>query len=129
MEKDWREKVSFLDRWIYSQNRQIISEKLAVVFAKCYPLRQFLFGGWGPLLKVIVQRKLRQGKVELIDTVSITDVTLGNMVSQKFISGSCSTIKGTVSPDIRLYFRFWKIKSVLSAGPLTVFTFLCFVVP
>jgi hypothetical protein len=30
-------------------------------------------------------------------------------------------VKGTVSPDIGLYFRFWKIKSVLPAGLLIVF--------
>jgi hypothetical protein len=32
-------------------------------------------------------------------------------------------IKGRVSPDIELYFRFWKIKLVISAGPLMVFAF------
>jgi hypothetical protein len=37
--------------------------------------------------------------------------------------------KGTVSPDIGLHFWFWKIKLVLSAGPLVVFTFFYFVVP
>jgi hypothetical protein len=31
--------------------------------------------------------------------------------------------KGTVSSDIVLHFRFWKIKLVLSAGPLVVLTF------
>jgi hypothetical protein len=31
--------------------------------------------------------------------------------------------KGTVSPDIRLYFRVWKIKSVLYIGPLMIFTY------
>jgi hypothetical protein len=32
-----------------------------------------------------------------------------------------SAFKGTVSPDIGLYFRFWKIILVLSAGTLMVF--------
>jgi hypothetical protein len=43
-------------------------------------------------------------------------------------SGS-APLKGTVSPDIGIYFRFWEIKSVLSAGPLLVFTIFYFVVP
>jgi hypothetical protein len=38
-------------------------------------------------------------------------------------------LKGTVSPDIELHFSFWKIKLVLSAGPLMVLTFFFFVVP
>jgi hypothetical protein len=38
-----------------------------------------------------------------------------------------NTVKGTVSPDVRLYFRFWQIKLVLSAGPLVVFTLFSFV--
>jgi hypothetical protein len=37
--------------------------------------------------------------------------------------------KGAVSPDIGFSFRFWKIKLVLSAGPLMVFTFFYFVGP
>jgi hypothetical protein len=37
--------------------------------------------------------------------------------------------KGTVSPDIELYFRYLKIKSVLSAVPFIVFTLFYFVVP
>jgi hypothetical protein len=37
-------------------------------------------------------------------------------------------LKGTVSPDITFYFRFCKIKSVLSVRPLRVFKFLNFVV-
>ncbi len=35
-------------------------------------------------------------------------------------------LKGTVSPDIGFYFRFWKFKLVLSEGPLMVFTFFLF---
>jgi hypothetical protein len=38
-------------------------------------------------------------------------------------------LKGTVSTDIGLHFSFWKIKLVLSAGPLMVLTFFYFVVP
>jgi hypothetical protein len=38
-------------------------------------------------------------------------------------------INGTVSPDIGLHFSFWKIKLVLSAGPLMVLTFFYFAVP
>jgi hypothetical protein len=38
-------------------------------------------------------------------------------------------LKGTVSPDIGLYFRFSKIKSELSTGPLIDFTLIYFVVP
>jgi hypothetical protein len=38
------------------------------------------------------------------------------------------TLKGTVSPDITFYFRFCKIKSVLSVRPLRVFKFFYFVV-
>jgi hypothetical protein len=37
--------------------------------------------------------------------------------------------KGTVSPDIGLHFSFWKIKLVLSAGPLLILKFFYFVVP
>jgi hypothetical protein len=37
-------------------------------------------------------------------------------------------VKGTVSPDITFYFRFCKIKSVLSVRPLRVFKFFYFVV-
>jgi hypothetical protein len=37
-------------------------------------------------------------------------------------------IKGTVSSDIGLYFRFRKIKLVLSARPLMIVTFFYFVV-
>jgi hypothetical protein len=37
-------------------------------------------------------------------------------------------LKGTVSPDITFYFRFCKIKSVLSVRPLRVFKFFYFVV-
>jgi hypothetical protein len=37
-------------------------------------------------------------------------------------------IKGTVSPDITFYFRFCKIKSVLSVRPLRVLKFFYFVV-
>ncbi len=33
-------------------------------------------------------------------------------------------LKGKVSPDNGLYFRFWEIKSLLSAGPLMVLHFL-----
>ncbi len=40
-----------------------------------------------------------------------------------------SVVKGTVSPDIGLHFRFWKIKLVLSIGLLNVLTFSYFVVP
>jgi hypothetical protein len=40
-----------------------------------------------------------------------------------------SPLKGTVSPDIGLHFSFWKIKLVLSAGPLMVLTLVYFVVP
>ncbi len=36
-------------------------------------------------------------------------------------------LKGTVSPNIGLNFRVWKIKSVLSVRPLMVFTFFYFV--
>jgi hypothetical protein len=36
--------------------------------------------------------------------------------------------KGTVSPDIGLHFRFWKIQLILSAGPLMVLKFSYFVV-
>jgi hypothetical protein len=39
------------------------------------------------------------------------------------------SLKGTVSPEIGLHFRFWKIKVVLSAGLLMVLTFFYFVVP
>jgi hypothetical protein len=38
-------------------------------------------------------------------------------------------LKGTVSPGIGFYLRFWKFKLVLSAGPLMVFTFFYFIVP
>jgi hypothetical protein len=38
-------------------------------------------------------------------------------------------IKGTVLPDIGLYFRFWKITLVFSAGPLMVLYFFYFVFP
>ncbi len=34
-------------------------------------------------------------------------------------------LKGTVSPDIGLYFRFWK-KIELPAGPLVVITFFAY---
>ncbi len=37
-------------------------------------------------------------------------------------------VKGTVSPDIAFYFRFCKIKSVLSVRPLVVFNFYYFLV-
>ncbi len=37
-------------------------------------------------------------------------------------------LKGTVSADIELHFRFWNIKLVLSAGPLMVLTFFYLVV-
>jgi hypothetical protein len=40
-----------------------------------------------------------------------------------------SSFKGTVSPDNRLYFRFWDIKLVIFAGPFMVFTFFYFIVP
>jgi hypothetical protein len=46
---------------------------------------------------------------------------------EKNIGGNL--LKGTVSPDIGLYFRFLEIKSVLSAVPLIVFTLFYFVVP
>jgi hypothetical protein len=45
------------------------------------------------------------------------------------MGGQNSPFKGTVSPDIGLYFRYLKIKSVLSAVPLIVFTLFYFVVP
>jgi hypothetical protein len=38
-------------------------------------------------------------------------------------------LKGTVSTDIGSHFPFWKIKLVLSAGPLMVLTFSSFAVP
>ena len=38
-------------------------------------------------------------------------------------------LKGTVSPDIGLYFRYLTIKSVLSAVPLIVFKLFYFEVP
>ncbi len=38
-------------------------------------------------------------------------------------------LKGTVSPEIGLYFRYLEIKSVLSAESLTVFTLFYFLVP
>jgi hypothetical protein len=38
-------------------------------------------------------------------------------------------LKETVSPDIGLHFIFWKIRLVLSAGPLMVFTFFYCLVP
>jgi hypothetical protein len=37
--------------------------------------------------------------------------------------------KGTVSPNVGLHFRFWKIKLVLSSRLLMVLTFFFFVVP
>jgi hypothetical protein len=37
--------------------------------------------------------------------------------------GGMKVLKGTVSRDIDGYFRVYKIKLVLSAGPLMVFTF------
>jgi hypothetical protein len=37
-------------------------------------------------------------------------------------------LKGTVSPDITFYFRFCKIKSVLSVRPLRALNFSYFVV-
>jgi hypothetical protein len=46
--------------------------------------------------------------------------------------GDCSIsvfIKETVSPGRGVQFRFGEIKSVLSAGPLSVITFFYFVVP
>jgi hypothetical protein len=39
------------------------------------------------------------------------------------------SFKKTASPDIGLQFSLWKIKLVLSAGPLMVLTFFYFVVP
>jgi hypothetical protein len=38
-------------------------------------------------------------------------------------------LKGTVLPDIGFYFDIYKSKSVLSVGPLLIFTFSYFVVP
>jgi hypothetical protein len=37
-------------------------------------------------------------------------------------------VKGTVPPDIAFYFRFCKIKSILSVRPLMVFNFCYFLV-
>ncbi len=45
-----------------------------------------------------------------------------------FANTSETELKGTVSPDITFYFRFCKIKSVLSVRPLRVFKFFYFVV-
>jgi hypothetical protein len=39
------------------------------------------------------------------------------------------TFKRTVSSDIGLHYRFWKIKLVLSAGPLMILSFFNFVIP
>jgi hypothetical protein len=48
----------------------------------------------------------------------------------KFLkSPQITQVKGTASPDVSFYFRFWKIISVLSAGPLMVFNFFYFAVP
>jgi hypothetical protein len=47
----------------------------------------------------------------------------------KMVAFDRSSFKGTVSPDNILYFRFWDIKLVFSAGPLMVFTFFYFIVP
>jgi hypothetical protein len=44
------------------------------------------------------------------------------------LRGGGGVFKGTVSPDITFYFRFCKIKSVLSVRPLRVFKFFYFVV-
>ncbi len=54
---------------------------------------------------------------------------LGNLLSacDPFLVKPLLLLKGTVSPDIRLYFSFWKINLVLSAGPLMVLTFSYFV--
>jgi hypothetical protein len=49
--------------------------------------------------------------------------------SLHFVDSARYKLKGTVSPDIGLYFRFWKFKLVLSAGPLLVFTFFYFIIP
>ncbi len=51
------------------------------------------------------------------------DLTECQIFSNKF------RLKGTVSPDIGLHFRFWKINLVLSAGPFIDLTFSYFVVP
>jgi hypothetical protein len=38
-------------------------------------------------------------------------------------------LKETVSPDTELYYKFWKILSVISAGSLMVFTLFDFAFP
>jgi hypothetical protein len=52
-----------------------------------------------------------------------------NLVRRVLTWGRGKRIKGTVSLDIGLHFRFWKIKLVLSARPLMVLTFFYLVVP
>jgi hypothetical protein len=46
------------------------------------------------------------------------------ILKEKFLkSPQITQVKVTASPDVRLYFRFWKIIAVLSAGSLMVFNF------
>jgi hypothetical protein len=51
---------------------------------------------------------------------------VGQIVSNVLLLKATSLLKGTDSPDIGLYFRFWKFKLVLSKEQLMVFTFFSF---
>ncbi len=55
--------------------------------------------------------------------------TVDYLARRSTVADLAPWLKGTVSPDIGLHFRFWKLKLVLSAGSLMVLTFSYFAVP
>jgi hypothetical protein len=59
-------------------------------------------------------------------SVKNPSTVVGQIVSNVLLLKATSLLKGTVSPDNGLYFRFWKFKLVLSEEPLMVFTFFSF---
>ncbi len=95
--------------------------------------RKYIFRGNGGRygfqndIKTLLSRRV--GQCWLLDGIinRLLNLILSLQCPRNFNSNYIK-FKGTVSPDITFYFRFCKVKSVLSVRLLRVFNFFYFVV-